>query len=145
MKHLPQLPSAMKSISYRTARFTAGAIILALGMSSVAIASSDAVTKERVARSGVAVQEAQRTMGSSEAGAVELQRAKQLLEAANSALAKKQMLQAERHAEQAQLSAELAVAKMQSAEARRGADEVIASTETLRKEIERNRSQPVTR
>jgi hypothetical protein len=145
MKHSSRSNSSLKSISYRTARYAAGALVLALGMSTVAIAGSADVTKERVARSAVAVQEAQRTIGTAEAGAVELQRAKQHQEAANNALAKKQMIEAERRAEQAQLSAELAVAKMQSAEARRGADEVIASTDTLRKEIERSRTQPVTR
>jgi hypothetical protein len=145
MKHLTRLHPSVISSTYRTARHTAGAIVLALGMSGVAFAGNDAVTKERVARSGVAVQEAQRTIGTAEAGQVELQRAKQHQDAANSALAKKQMIEADRRAEQAQLSAELAVAKTQSAEARRGADEVMASTETLRKEIERNRTQPVTR
>jgi hypothetical protein len=95
------------------------------------------VTKERVARSETSVQQAQQTVGTSEAGAVELQQAKQKLEAAQNELSKKNGTSAERFASQAQLTAELAVAKSQSAQARKAADELLASIETLRQEAAR--------
>lgn len=146
MKHLPQSRHLEKLTYVRGARRNVGLIALALAMSVVGACSDvSAVTKERVARSNVAVQEAQRTIGQAETGAIELQKAKQHLEAANSALAQGQRKVAEERAEQAQLHAELAVAKVQSAEARRAADEVMASTETLRSEIERNAISPTTR
>lgn len=95
------------------------------------------VTKERVAQSETAVQQAQQTVANSEAGAVELQQAKTKLEAAQAALRKENPKEAERLASQAQLTAELAIAKAQSAQARKAADEVLASTETLRQEAAR--------
>ena len=94
------------------------------------------VTKERVARSETAVQQAQQTVGNSEAGAVELQKAKEQLAAAQRALKKDNAVAAERFASQAQLTAELAVAKSQSAQARKAADELLASIETLRQEAD---------
>lgn len=145
MKH-PQSRPIEKLTSARGPRYTVGVVALVLGMSVVGACSDvSSVTKERVARSNVAVQEAQRTIGQAETGAIELQKAKQHLEAANSALAQGQRIVAEQRAEQAQLHAELAVAKVQSAEARRAADEIMASTETLRSEIERNANSPTTR
>lgn len=145
MKHLPR-SRLEKLTSVRGPCYKVGVIALALGMSVVGACSDvSAVTKERVSRSNVAVQEAQRTIGQAETGAVELQKAKQHLDAANSALAQGQQKVAEQRAEQAQLHAELAVAKVQSAAARRAADEVLASTETLRSEIERNANSPTTR
>ena len=69
---------------------------------------------------------------------MELQQARERLEAAKSALAKGQQQQAERSAAQAHLYAELAVAKSQSADARRAANEVLASLNTLRQETERS-------
>lgn len=95
------------------------------------------LTKERVARSETAVQSATQTLGNSETGAVELQRAKDNLALAQAALKAKNEKSAERHAYQAQLSAELAVAKSQSGAARKAADEVLASIETLRREAAR--------
>ncbi len=95
------------------------------------------VTKERVARSETSVQQAQQTVGTSEAGAVELQRAKEQMEAARRELSRENSKQAERFASQAQLTAELAIAKAQSAQARRAADELLASIETLRQEAAR--------
>jgi predicted nucleic acid-binding Zn-ribbon protein len=83
------------------------------------------------------VQQAQQTVGTSEAGAVELQRAKEQMEAARSELNRENSKQAERFASQAQLTAELAIAKAQSAQARRAADELLASIETLRQEAAR--------
>jgi hypothetical protein len=95
------------------------------------------VTKDRVARSETAVQQAQGTVGTSEAGALELQRAKELLQAANSELKRDNAVEAERYASKAELTAELAVAKAQSAQARKAADELLASIETLRQEASR--------
>ena len=98
------------------------------------------VTKERVARSETAVQQAQQAVGNSEAGAIELQKAKEQLDAARNELKKENPVYAERFAAQAQLTAELAVAKTQSAQARRAADELLASIETLRQEAARGSS-----
>jgi septal ring factor EnvC (AmiA/AmiB activator) len=95
------------------------------------------VTKERVARSETVVQQSQQTVANSEAGAIEMQRAKDLLESARSELKSENGENAERFAAQAQLTAELAVAKAQSASARRAADELMASIETLRQEAAR--------
>ena len=95
------------------------------------------VTKDRVARSETAVQQAQATVGNSEAGALELQQAKDKMQAAQSELKRDNAVAAERYASQAQLTAELAVAKSQSAQARKAADELLASIETLRQEASR--------
>lgn len=95
------------------------------------------LTKERVARSETAVQSATQTLGNSETGAVELQRAKESLAKAQAALKANNEKDAERYAQHAQLSAELAVAKSQSGAARKAADEVLASIETLRREAAR--------
>ena len=95
------------------------------------------VTKERVARSETAVQQAQQTVGNSEAGQVELQRAKELMEAARKEVKEDNDIAADRYASQAQLTAELAAAKSQSAQARKAADEMLASIETLRQEATR--------
>jgi hypothetical protein len=95
------------------------------------------LTKERVARSETAVSSATQALGNSETGAVELQRAKDNLAKAQTALKRNDEKGAERFAQQAQLSAELAVAKSQSGAARKAADEVLASIETLRREAAR--------
>lgn len=95
------------------------------------------VTKERVARSESSLQQAQQTVGRSEAGSVELQRAKDNLEQAKAALNKSEGQKAERYAQLAQLDSELAVAKSQSAAARKAADELLASIQTLRQESAR--------
>lgn len=123
----------------RTPNFRAGLPIisvLAVGMLAGCSSVSE-VTKERVARSESSYQQAEQAVGRSEAGAVELQRAKDHLEQAKAALGKEQSVLAERHAQLAQLDAELAVSKSQSAAARKAADEVLASIETLRKEAAR--------
>jgi Domain of unknown function (DUF4398) len=98
------------------------------------------VTKERVARSETAVQQAQQTVGNSEAGAVELQQAKEVAAAARAQLDRENAKEAERLAQRAQLTAELAVAKSQSSQARRAADELLASIETLRQEAARGQT-----
>lgn len=95
------------------------------------------LTKERVARSETSVQQAQQTVGNSEQGAIELQRAKESLEVARRELKDGHEQPAERYAQLAQLDAELAVSKSQSASARKAADEVLASIKTLRQEAER--------
>jgi hypothetical protein len=95
------------------------------------------MTKDRVARSDTAVKQAQQTVGNSEAGAVELQTARDHLEQARRALDAKKEEPALRHAQRAELSAELAVAKAQSSSARRAAEELQASIRTLREESER--------
>jgi hypothetical protein len=98
------------------------------------------LTKERVARSTSVVEQSQQTVGNSEAGAIEMQRARELSEAAQNELRKNNADTAERFAAQAQLTAELAVAKAQSAQARRAADELMASIETLRQEAARSQT-----
>jgi chromosome segregation ATPase len=110
----------------------AGAIAVLAGCGGVS-----EVTKDRVARSETVVQQAQQTVGTSEAGAIELQQAKDKLEAARRELDRENAVAAERFASQAQLTAELAVAKAQSSNARRAADELLASIETLRQEAAR--------
>jgi len=101
-------------------------------------------TKERVAQIEMSVQQAQSTIGSSESGAVELQRAREQLGAARRAMDAGKEGEALRNATEAQLSAELAVAKSQSAAARKAAEDTLASVETLRKEAARP-DQPVSR
>ena len=117
------------------------ALALTLGASALGLLSAcsgvSQLTKERVAQSETSVQQAQQTAGKSEHGAVELQQAREKLDAAKSALAKGQQQQAERLAAQAHLYAELAVAKSQSGDARKAADEVLASVNMLRQETER--------
>jgi hypothetical protein len=117
------------------------ALALTLGVSALGLLSACAgvssLTNERVAQSETSVQQAQQTVGKSEHGAVELQQARERLDAAKSALAKGEQQQAERSAAQAHLYAELAVAKSQSADARKAANEVLASLKMLRQETER--------
>ena len=117
------------------------ALVVTLGVSALGVLSActgvSQLTKERVAQSEASVQQAQQTTGKSEHGAVELQQAREKLDAAKSALAKGQQQQAERSAAQAHLYAELAVAKSQSGDARKAADEVLASLNVLRQETER--------
>jgi hypothetical protein len=100
------------------------------------------LTRERVARSETSVQQAQQTIGNSEQGAVELQRAKDSLEQARRALKDNDEKKAQRFAQLAQLDAELAVSKSQSANARKAADELLASIKTLRQEAERTPTTP---
>jgi uncharacterized protein DUF4398 len=102
-----------------------------------ACSSASDLTKERVTKSEASVQQAQQTVGKSEQGAVELQQARDKLDAAKTALAKSHEQEAERAAAQAHLYAELAIAKAQSADARKAADEVLASLNMLRQETER--------
>jgi hypothetical protein len=131
-------------IKYRRTLPVRPAVALALGVSvffgSLSAYGSDAsdLAKERVAQSETSVEQAQQTLGKSEHGAVELQQARDKLNAAKSALTKKEWREAERAAAQAHLFAELAIAKSQSADARKSANEVLASLEMLRQETERS-------
>lgn len=114
--------------------------IVSVGIAAISLLSACGVsklTKERVARSESAVQQAQQTIGNSEAGAVDLQEARGQLSEARRAADAGNSKQAERAATQAQLSAELAVAKSQSAGARKAADELQASIQQLRQEASR--------
>jgi chromosome segregation ATPase len=95
------------------------------------------LTKERVARSETSVQQAQQTIGSSEQGAIELQRGKDNLDHARQAIKDGKEEPAQRYAQLAQLDAELAVSKSQSASARKAADELLASIKQLRQEAMR--------
>jgi hypothetical protein len=117
------------------------ALVLTLGVSALgllgACGSVSKLTSERVAQSETSLQQAQQTVGKSEHGAIELQQARERLDAAKSALAQGQQQQAERSAAQAHLYAELAIAKAQSADARKAAEEVLASLNMLRQETER--------
>lgn len=122
----------------RTPIIRAGLLLGVLSVGVLAGCSSvSEVTRERVARSESSLQQAQQAVGRSEAGAVELQRARDNLEQAKAALNKKEAQKAERYAQLAQLDAELAVAKSQSGAARRAADELMASIQTLRQEAAR--------
>lgn len=123
----------------KTPIFRAGlsaALVLAVGALAGCSSVSD-VTRERVARGDTSLQQAQQTVGTSEAGAVELQRARDNLQQSKAALDKKESEKAERYAQLAQLDAELAIAKSQSAASRRAADELLASIKTLREEAAR--------
>lgn len=124
----------MRSPNFRAGLPLVG--VLAVGMLAGCSSVSE-VTKERVARSESSYQQAQQTVGRSEAGALELQRAKDNVEQAKAALGKKENEKADRYAHLAQLDAELAVSKSQSAAARKAADELLASIQTLRQEAAR--------
>ncbi len=128
-------------IKYRTTNPVRSAVTWALGVGLLAALSACSsvsdLAKERVAQSETSVEQARQTVGKSEHGAVELQQARDKLNAAKSALASGYEKEAERAAAQAHLYAELAVAKAQSADARKAANEVLASVETLRQETER--------
>jgi len=123
----------MNSRMTRAAGLLALTAVLLAGCSGV----SD-LTKERVARSETSVQQAQQTLGNSEQGAIELQRAKDNLDRARQAIKDGDEQPAQRYAQLAQLDAELAVSKSQSASARKAADEMLASIKQLRQEAERS-------
>jgi hypothetical protein len=95
------------------------------------------MTKQQVARNEMVVQSATNTVGNSEAGAIELQRAKENLAQAQQAVKAGEEKRAQRLGAQAQLDADLAVAKSQSASARKAADELQASIQQLRQEADR--------
>jgi hypothetical protein len=96
------------------------------------------LTRQQVARSETAVRQAETSVGNSEAGAIELQQARDTFAEAQRELTAKNETRAQRLAVQAELEAQLAVAKTQNAQARRAADELLASIQTLRQETERS-------
>jgi Domain of unknown function (DUF4398) len=102
-----------------------------------ACASVSEQTKQQVTRSESAVRQAQDAIGNSEAGAIELQQAKETFAQAQRALEKKDEQLTQRLATQAELDAQLAIAKSQSAAARKAADELLASIQTLKQEADR--------
>ena len=104
-------------------------------------AVSDA-TKDAVASSETVVTQAQQTIGNSESGAMELQRARDHLAQAKKAVDEGEDQPAARHAQQATLDARLATAKAQSAVARKAADDLQASIQTLRQESQRSLASP---
>lgn len=111
----------------------AGTVALMIGCGG----SISPLTKERVARSENTVQQATQTLGNNEAGALDLQRAKENLSQAKQAIGAENDKRANRFAQQAQLDAELALAKADTVSSRKAADEVLASIEVLRKEAAR--------
>jgi hypothetical protein len=119
-------------------RSTLAAAICASAVATGACSSVPDVSRERVARSETIVQQAEQTVGLSESGSVELQRAKARLEMAKKALSEQRAIEAERAGLQAELHADLAIAQTEGAAAREAAAEMRASIETLRKEAERN-------
>jgi len=118
-------------------------LISAVGASTMALmigcgGGVSQLTKDRVARSETAVQQATQQLGNNEAGAIDLQHAKDNLAQAHAAMKANNEKSAERFASVAQLDAELAQAKAQTASSRKAADEVLASIETLRNEASRS-------
>jgi chromosome segregation ATPase len=123
----------MNSLHIKLAPVYLALAVVAAGCSS----GVSELTKDRVSRSEVAVQQAQQAIGNSEVGAVELQAARDDLDRAHQALAGKKDELAQRYAQRAQLDSDLAIAKSQSASARKAADELSASIQTLKQETQR--------
>jgi len=135
LKHAPPGNHSKSHSFIRGATFVA----VAVGVSVLAGCSSVSdLTRERVSQSSATVRQSEHTLGGSEAGAVELQLAKDKQQAAQNALASANEKDAQQSAALAGLHAQLAVAQSQSAEAKRAAAEVVASTQILRQESERN-------
>lgn len=125
--------SSKSNHKFRGAKF---AVVLT-GFSLLACSSVSQVTEQRVERSESIIRQAQLSVGQSEDGAVELQKATTTLAAAKAALADKRDAEAVRLAQRAQLEAELSVAQAERGHASRAAGEVSASLETLRQEAGR--------
>jgi hypothetical protein len=134
MNYLSQIyePSTSRANAYAKFGLAAFAVTTLAACGSVS-----EMTQQRVKQSETVVQQAQQSIGQSEDGAVELQRAREHLAAAQTAVTNKREQDAGRFAQQAQLEAELAVAKSEGGHARRAANEVLASLETLRQESQR--------
>ena len=115
-------------------RFCVGAAALVM----LGACSVSKTTKDAVARADTRFQQAKQTLGNSEGGAVELQRASGHLEQAQKAVKDGDDTPALRHAQQAELDVELAVAKAQNASARKDVAELQASIQTLREESQRS-------
>jgi hypothetical protein len=114
-------------------RFCVGAATLLM----LSACSVSKATKDAVARADTRFQEAQQTLGNSEGGAVELQRASNHLEQAKAAVKGGDDKPAQRHAQQAELDVDLALAKAQNATVRKSAAELQASIDQLRQETQR--------
>ena len=114
-------------------RFCVGAATLLM----LSACSVSKATKDAVARADTRCQEAQQTLGNSEGGAVELQRASNHLEQAKAAVKGGDDKPAQRHAQQAELDVDLALAKAQNATVRKSAAELQASIDQLRQETQR--------
>ncbi len=112
--------------------------LLASALSMLAACGVSQVTKDTVARAETRVQQVQQTIGNSEGGAIELQRARDHLQQAKQAANDGDEEPAQRHARQAELDADLAVAKAENQVARRAADELQASIQMLRQESQRS-------
>lgn len=100
--------------------------------------SASKATKDAVARADTRFQQAQQALGTSEGGAMELQRASDHLEQAKKAVKDADDESAQRHAAQAELGVDLAVAKAQNASARKAAAELQASIQQLKQEAQRS-------
>jgi Domain of unknown function (DUF4398) len=122
------------SISFRSLAVIAGASAL---LTLTACSGVSELTRQEVAQSDAAVKAATSTVGTSEAGAIELQQAKDYFAQAQKAVEDNNETRAQRYANQAELTAQLAVAKSQNASARKAADELLASIQTLRQETNR--------
>lgn len=133
-----RLVAATEDINMRRSRSAFCFIVVTSVSQLAACGGISELTKENVSRAETAVLQAQQTMGGSEHGALELQRARDHLDSAKGAVAKRDEKPAAAHAQQAQLDAELAVAKAQSAVARNAADEMHASNKMLREEAQRS-------
>lgn len=112
-------------------------VLVACAATLPACGSVSEMTRQQVARSETAVRQAETTLGTSEAGAIELQQAKDTLARAQQALEKKDEKQAQRLASVAELDARLAMAKAQTSVSRKAADDLLASIQTLKQESER--------
>ena len=121
---------ATRSISTHASLCAAIALLAGCGVSKV--------TEDTVASAETAVMQAQQTIGNSESGAIELQRARENLAGAKKAIEDRKEEPAVRLAQEATLDARLATAKAQSSVARKAADEMRASTQTLREESQRS-------
>jgi hypothetical protein len=137
MNTLQQAPPGTHFSSRLCIRAATGvAVTLAVGL--IGCSGVTDLTRERVSQSSATVRQSEQTIGGAEAGAVELQRAREKQQMAETALARADEKNAQQSAALAGLHAELAVAQSQSADAKHAAAEVLTSTQTLRQESERS-------
>lgn len=121
------------------------ALPLIAGLSVMAgCASTSESVKEEVARTEATVQQIQQSGATRDAGALELEQAKDKAARARRAMDKGDEKDALRLAEQARLDADLAQAKARSHSAQRSAEEVRTSIEQLRREAARPAAAPAT-
>lgn len=108
-----------------------------------ACASQDLRSTEAMARAERSISQADQA-GAGRHDPAALDSSRQKLADARTAEGKGDQTKALRLAQQAELEAEMATARGRTAEANKAADEVRASTEALRAESTRERSQPIT-